>query len=78
MSGRAPGPAAARATARRARDAQAGERALGDGRYAEAQRRTSGCGSSARVAEVHARLGLIYFQQGKFAEAVPALRRPFG
>src|ERR1700704_6867096 len=27
------------------------------------------------VAEVHANLGLIYFQQGKFEEAVPALRQ---
>ena len=27
------------------------------------------------MAEVHVKLGLIYFQQGKFAEAVPALRQ---
>ncbi len=52
-----------------------GERALADGRYADAQkayetlrRLTPG------TAEVHARLGLIYFQQGKFTEAIPPLR----
>ena len=52
-----------------------GERALADGRYADAQqayetlrRLTPG------VAEVHARLGLIYFQQSKFTEAIPPLR----
>jgi tetratricopeptide (TPR) repeat protein len=53
-----------------------GERALAGGRYADAQQ------SYERLrtlepdrAEVHARLGLIYFQQGKFADAVPVLRR---
>ena len=53
-----------------------GERALAAGRYAAAQR------SYERLrtlepdrAEVHARLGLIYFQQGKFADAVPVLGR---
>jgi tetratricopeptide (TPR) repeat protein len=52
-----------------------GERALADGRYADAEkayetvrRLTPG------IAEVHARLGLIYFQQGKFKEAIPPLR----
>ncbi len=54
---------------------QVGERALAAGRYAEAQavyealrRLTPG------TAEVHARLGLIYFQQGRFTEAIPPLR----
>src|SRR5215203_2785728 len=53
-----------------------GERALAAGRYAEAER------SYERLrtlepdrAEVHARLGLIYFQQGKFADTLPVLRR---
>ncbi len=36
----------------------------------------SGCGRcEPERAEVHARLGLIYFQQGRFADAVPSLRR---
>jgi tetratricopeptide (TPR) repeat protein len=52
-----------------------GERALAAGRYADAQtayetvRRLT-----PRTAEVHARLGLIYFQQGNFSEAIPTLR----
>ena len=52
-----------------------GERALAAGRYAEAEkayetarRLTPG------TADIHARLGLIYFQQGKFREAVPSLQ----
>ena len=52
-----------------------GERALAEGRYADAEaayealrRLTPGTG------EVHARLGLIYFQQGKFADAIAPLR----
>ena len=52
-----------------------GERALAEGKYAEAQlayeqlrRLTPGS------AEIHARLGLIYFQQGKFTEAIAPLR----
>jgi tetratricopeptide (TPR) repeat protein len=55
--------------------AQAGERALAEGRYVDAQqayetlrRLTPGTG------EIHARLGLIYFQQGRFAEAIPPLQ----
>ena len=57
------------------RHASAGERALAEGRYAEAEaayetlRRLSPA-----TAEVHARLGLIYFQQGKFADAIVPLR----
>jgi tetratricopeptide (TPR) repeat protein len=52
-----------------------GERALVEGRYIDAEgayetlrRITPGAG------EIHARLGLIYFQQGKFAQAVEPLR----
>jgi tetratricopeptide (TPR) repeat protein len=52
-----------------------GERALAEGRYADAQKAyetlrqlTPGTG------EVHARLGLIYFQQGKFGDAIAPLR----
>lgn len=55
--------------------AREGERALAEGRYADAQKAyetlrqlTPGTG------EVHARLGLIYFQQGKFGDAIPPLR----
>ena len=55
--------------------AREGERALAEGRYADAEaayetlrRLTPGTG------EVHARLGLIYFQQGKFADAIVPLR----
>lgn len=52
-----------------------GERALAAGRYAEAQKAYETLRQlSPATAEVHARLGLIYFQQGKFTDAVPALR----
>jgi len=53
-----------------------GERALAAGHYAEAQRSYERLLSlQPERAEVHARLGLIYFQQGRFADAVPSLRR---
>jgi tetratricopeptide (TPR) repeat protein len=55
--------------------AAAGERALAQGRYAEAQAEFETLRKlSPGTAEVHARLGLIYFQQGKFTEAVVPLR----
>lgn len=55
--------------------AQEGERALAEGRYAEAERAYDTLRRIApATAEVHARLGLIYFQQGKFADAIPPLR----
>jgi tetratricopeptide (TPR) repeat protein len=55
---------------------EAGERALGERRYADAERAYEQLRQQQpAVAEVHARLGLVYFQQGKFAAAVPALRR---
>ena len=57
---------------------ETGERALGERRYADAERAYEQLRQQQpAVAEVHARLGLIYFQQGKFAAAVPALRRAF-
>jgi len=55
--------------------AAAGEKALAEGRYAEAEKEYETLRQlSPRTAEVHARLGLIYFQQGKFEEAIPRLR----
>jgi tetratricopeptide (TPR) repeat protein len=55
---------------------ETGERALGERRYADAERAYEQLRQQQpAVAEVHARLGLVYFQQGKFAAAVPALRR---
>ena len=55
--------------------ASEGERALAEGRYADAEAAYDALRRlSPGTAEVHARLGLIYFQQGKFAEAVVPLR----
>jgi len=54
---------------------QDGEKALAEGRYADAEKAYAKLRElDSGVAEVHVKLGLIYFQQGKFAEAVPALR----
>jgi tetratricopeptide (TPR) repeat protein len=53
-----------------------GERALAERRYADAGRAYERLQQlQPGVAEVHARLGLIYFQQGRFADAIPPLRR---
>ena len=55
--------------------AKEGERALAEGRYAEAEKAYETLRQlSPGTAEVHARLGLIYFQQGKFSAAIPPLR----
>lgn len=55
--------------------ASEGERALSEGRYADAQKAFETLrGLSPGTAEIHARLGLIYFQQGKFSEAIAPLR----
>jgi tetratricopeptide (TPR) repeat protein len=55
--------------------AAAGERALAEGRYADAEKEYEALRRlSPGTAEVHARLGLIYFQQGKFDAAIPVLR----
>ena len=55
--------------------AREGERALAEGRYADAQKAYETLRQlSPGTAEVHARLGLIYFQQGKFADAIAPLR----
>ena len=55
---------------------QEGERALAEKRYADAETAYEKVRQlDPGTAEVHAKLGLIYFQQRKFAEAVPALRQ---
>ena len=58
------------------RYSQEGERALAEHRYADAEKAYEKLRElSPGTAEVHAGLGLIYYQQRKFAEAVPALRQ---
>ena len=53
-----------------------GEKALADRRYADAQHAYEELRRlSPGTAEVHARLGLIYFQERKFSDAVPVLRQ---
>ena len=53
-----------------------GERALAEGRYAEAEQAYTRMRElQPGVAEVHARLGLIYFQEGRFADAVAPLQK---
>jgi tetratricopeptide (TPR) repeat protein len=55
---------------------QQGERALAERRYADAGQAYERLQQlQPGVAEVHARLGLIYFQQGRFADAIAPLRR---
>jgi len=58
------------------RYSQEGERALAEHRYADAEKAYEKLRElSPGTAEVHAGLGLIYYQQRKFALAVPALRQ---
>ena len=53
-----------------------GERALAEGRYAEAEAAYEQLRQlSPGVAEVHGRLGLVFFQRKKFEQAVPELRQ---
>lgn len=53
-----------------------GETALAEKRYADAEKAYEKLRQlDPATAEVHARLGLIYFQQGKFDQAVPAMRQ---
>jgi len=55
---------------------QEGERALAEKRYADAETAYEKVRQlDPGTAEVHAKLGLIYFQQRKFTQAVPALRQ---
>ncbi|MBM3769412.1 MAG: tetratricopeptide repeat protein, partial [Acidobacteria bacterium] len=52
------------------------DRALAEGRYAEAERALDHLlRLSPGVAEIHAKLGVVYFQQRKFVQAIPALDR---
>ena len=53
-----------------------GQRALAQGDYSRAEQAFEKlCQLEPSVAEVHANLGLIYFEERKFDEAVPALRQ---
>ena len=65
----APEPAAAAAFAN-------AERALAEGRYDEAERLYRDLvRQMPAVAEVHAKLGVTYYQESKYAEAIPELQR---
>jgi tetratricopeptide (TPR) repeat protein len=56
--------------------AQEGARALAEHRYGDAEQVYEKLRSlSPNTAEIHAQLGLAYFQQGKFAQAAPAFRQ---
>ena len=58
------------------RYAQAGQRALAEGHYPEAEQAYEQLRElEPGIAEVHANLGLVYFKEGKFEQAVPALRK---
>ena len=71
-----PTAAAQQAGAELQRVYQEGERALAEGRYDDAVRAYETLRKADPTSgDLHARLGLIYFQQGKFAEAVPILQR---
>jgi tetratricopeptide (TPR) repeat protein len=56
--------------------ADEGEKALSEGRYQDAEQAYKKLAElSPNTAEVHARLGVIYFQEKKFDQATPELRR---
>jgi tetratricopeptide (TPR) repeat protein len=56
--------------------AQEGARALAERRYGDAEQAYEKLRSlSPHIAEIHAQLGLAYFQQGKFAQAEPTFRQ---
>src|SRR5689334_7259139 len=56
--------------------AEEGQKALAEGRLQDAEKAYEKLRAlEPGIAEVHANLGLIYFQEGKFEEAVSALRR---
>jgi tetratricopeptide (TPR) repeat protein len=71
-------PALAQSTdeAQMQRLAQEGARALAEHRYADAEQTYEKLRRLApNTAEIHAQLGLAYFQQGKFAQAAPAFQQ---
>ncbi|MGH9852684.1 MAG: tetratricopeptide repeat protein, partial [Blastocatellia bacterium] len=56
--------------------AQEGARALAERRYGDAEQAYEKLRLlSPHTAEIHAQLGLAYFQQGKFAQAAPAFQQ---
>jgi tetratricopeptide (TPR) repeat protein len=56
--------------------AQEGARALAERRYGDAEQAYEKLRSlSPNIAEIHAQLGLAYFQQGKFAQAAPTFQQ---
>lgn len=56
--------------------AREGDRALAERRYADAETAYARLSQqNPGIAEIHAKLGVIYFQQGKFAEAVPVFQK---
>src|ERR1700693_4411921 len=58
------------------RYSEQGQKALGEGRYGDAEQAYEKLRElDPGMAEVHAQLGLIYFQERKFEQAVPALRQ---
>ncbi len=68
--------AAAQDSAPVQRQYEQAQKALSQGRFADAQQAYEDLArSNPGVAEIHANLGLIYFQQKKFEQAVPALQR---
>lgn len=75
LRAQSPGAAASDADAIQA-TFKAAEQALAAGRYDEAERLYDEVRKRApTLAEAHAKLGVTYYQEGKFAEAVPVLRK---
>ncbi len=75
LRAQSPGTAASDADAIQA-TFKAAEQALAAGRYDEAERLYDEVRKRApTLAEAHAKLGVTYYQEGKFAEAVPVLRK---
>jgi len=69
-------PAQSSASTPAERYAEEGQRALGEGRYSDAEQSYAKLRQlEPGIAEIHANLGLIYFKEGKFEQAVPALRQ---
>ena len=57
------------------RYSQEGQKALAEARYSDAERAYEKLRDlDPEVAEIHANLGLIYFQEKKFDQAIPSLR----